>query len=333
MEDFTIQQQAGQRLMVGFEGRRFDDQLRYLIGELSVGGLILFAQNVESPQQIARLCGEAQVYARRCGLPPLFIAIDQEGGSVTRLGPPFTQFPGNPYIRHRSDALDFGAITARELSAVGINMDYAPVLDTAFDRRTSVMAQRAFSHDPRQVADLGIAVIEALQSGGVMAVAKHFPGIGRTILDSHQVRPELDLNWEALAESDLLPFKAALENWVSGVMLAHILYPRLDPHWPASLSPVIAHRILRERMGYGGLVLTDDLDMGAIVAHYPLETALRQICAAEIDLILICHWSAKMEDAHKEICRLLAREEAQQAAGRRSLKRILAAKVRYLKTP
>ena len=333
MDKLTLDQQAGQRLMVGFEGRRFNDQLRYLIGELSVGGLILFARNLETPPQIETLCRRAQVYARQCGLPPLFIAIDQEGGSVARLGPPFTQFPGNPHIRSRREARHFGTTTARELSAVGINMDCAPVLDTAFDPQTSVMAQRAFSRDPHEVADLGVAVIEALQAGGVMAVAKHFPGIGRTLLDSHRERPELDLAWEALAESDVLPFKVAMAHSVSGVMLSHILYPRLDPRWPASLSPLIAGDILRGQMGYGGLVLTDDLDMGAIVKHYPLETAVRQICAAQIDLILICHWSAKIESAHREICRGLGEDEAQQAAGARCRERILAAKARYLPCP
>ena len=328
--ELTTEQQAGQRLMVGFEGRRINDQLRFLIGDLHIGGLILFAPNIESPAQLTRLCRQAQDYARQCGLPPLFIAVDQEGGLVARLKAPFTQFPGNPHIQNRTQAVRFGEITARELTAVGINMDCAPVLDTAFDPETSVMAQRAFSHDPQQVADLGLAVIGALQAGGVLAVAKHFPGIGRTVLDSHQERPELDITLEELAATDILPFRQAVGFPVSGVMLAHILYPQLDPHWPASLSPLIARDLLRDQMGFGGLLLTDDLDMGAVVKHYAPATVIRQVAAAEIDLILVCHWSAKIETAHRELCQGLLRNEDLNLAGQRCLERILAAKARYL---
>ena len=208
----TTDQLAGQRLMAGFRGTRINTELKHLIGGVRVGGIILFARNIETPDQLQSLCAEAQQYAAACGQPPLLIAVDQEGGTVARFRPPFTQFPGNPHIHSEIEAVRFAETTAREMKTVGINMDMAPVLDVALVHEQSVMVERAFSDRPETVASLGAAVIAQFQNDGIMAVAKHFPGIGRTTLDSHQDLPVLDTAPEQLNASDLIPFKMAVDK-------------------------------------------------------------------------------------------------------------------------
>ncbi len=322
---------AGQRLMVGFEGTAFNADLAHLIDTVNVGGVILFAANISAPDQLQQLCADIQGHARASRQPPLFIAIDQEGGQVARLKKPFSEFPGgSPAMRDETDAETFAAITARELTLVGVNMDMAPVLDIAFDPASSVMAGRAFGADPEWVTRLGLRVVSTLQREGILAVAKHFPGIGRTTLDSHRDLPRLPTDYDTLAASDLLPFKAAARADVAGIMLSHILYQDLDPHWPASLSSRIAADLLRRDMGYDGLVMTDDLDMGAIARHYDIRTCIRRILTAGIDLALICHKSPKIETAHEEIARCLRDDPDLAAKGERCLARILRVKAAYL---
>jgi beta-N-acetylhexosaminidase len=172
-DDFTPAQRAGQRLMIGFDGTRLDDRLRQRIDRLKVGGLILFARNLDDPAQIAELCRAAQAYAAQCGQPPLFIGIDQEGGSVARLKPPFSQFKGAVHIETEAEALRFARITARELNSVGVNMNMAPVLDVLPAVGQSVMQDRSFGKDPHHVSRMGCAIIDQLQHNGILAVAKH----------------------------------------------------------------------------------------------------------------------------------------------------------------
>jgi len=327
---FSNEQLAGQRLMAGFDGTTLNADLKFLINRLKAGGIILFSRNLETPEQIKHLCEEIQNYARLSGQPPLFIAVDQEGGQVTRLKEPFTQFPGNPHMETEEDAIHFAKVTAAELARVGINMNMAPVMDVAPEEINSIMAKRAFGGNPAWVARLGVKVIEHLQHNSIIAVAKHFPGIGRTILDSHMDLPMLDDDMSAIEQIDLIPFKAGIQHGVSGVMLSHIFYTKLDPLWPASLSDKIAKSLLREEMGFDGLVLTDDLDMGAIVKHYDIQTAIQRILAAEIDLVLICHKGPNIEIAYKELLQGIKGSGDMAVKGIESVKRIMKLKNRYL---
>ncbi|MDX9818902.1 MAG: beta-N-acetylhexosaminidase [Desulfococcus multivorans] len=322
-EDYTPEQMAGQRLMVGFDGTTFNAELKFLIEDLKVGGIILFARNIESPAQVAELCRSVQVCANGCGQPPLFIAVDQEGGLVARLKRPFTEFPGNAAMTGVEDADHFAAVTAAELKSVGINMNMAPVLDVAPLGFGSVMEGRAFGHDPAWVARLGCHVIKGLQAGGIMAVAKHFPGIGRTLLDSHLALPMVDLDPTDIETVDLPPFVAAVEASVSGVMLSHILYRKIDPKWPASLSVRIARDLLRSRMGFGGLVLTDDLDMGAVNRHFGISEIIQRIVLADIDIALICHKSPKIVQAYENLVKVMDADLQADLAPTSSLRRIL----------
>ncbi len=328
-ETWSDEQKAGQRMMVGFTGTQFNDELRYAIDTLKVSGVILFSQNIASPKQLETLCQSLQDYAKSCGQPPLFIAIDQEGGVVARLKPPFTQFEGNPSMQKEQDAIAFALTTARELTGVGINMDMAPVLDVPPVQGPSVMIERAFGRDPRWVAQMGATVIEHLQDNGVMAVGKHFPGIGRTVLDSHHDLPDLDIDVQALNDWDLLPFQAAMRAGVSAIMLSHIRYTGIDPVWPAGLSSAITRELLRKGLGYNGMLFTDDLDMGAIAKHYQIQEIVTQCLTATVDILLICHSGPKIKAAHDAIRQMITSDESAAALCDISIHRIMTAKQQF----
>ncbi len=324
----TIEALAGQRLMLGFEGTCLNEELKDIIGRIKAGGIILFKQNIESPGQLEKLCSEIQIHSKSLNLPPLFIAVDQEGGTVARLKAPFTQFNGNSHIRTSQEAEHFAGIMANELKQVGINMNLAPVMDVVPENVDSIMKDRVFPGDHEIVSALGCHVIQTLQAKGVMAVAKHFPGIGRTVKDSHYFLPVLDVDLATLENSDIKPFQAAGNVDVSGIMLSHISYPRLDPDWQASLSPFIVGELLRRKLGYQGLILTDDLDMKAI--SHDIKTCVRQILKSGIDLTLICHKGPNIDVAFNEMNRLLESDESIHASGIESFNRIIEYKKRFL---
>ncbi len=325
---YTTRTLAGQRLMLGFNGTVLNDDLKYIIDDLKAGGIILFQRNIESPEQLKALCHDSQAYAKACGGLPLIISVDQEGGTVARLKKGFTRFEGNPAIHTKEEAQRFASITADELRTVGINMNLAPVLDIAPDGVDSIMKDRVFKGGASTVSTLGIKIIQTLQGRGIMAVAKHFPGIGRTVLDSHFHLPTLDVSLETLEQSDLVPFVDALNTDVSGMMLSHIFYPQLDQHWQASLSPVIANDLLRAKLGYDGLVMTDDLDMKAI--GHDMKTCIRQILLADIDMALICHKGPNIDIAVNEILHQLEADSDLYDRGQKSVERIVNFKRKYL---
>ncbi len=314
--------------MLGFDGLTLNDELKRLIRDLRAGGIILFKPNIQTPRQLEQLCSDAKAFARDCGLPELFVAVDQEGGVVARLRAPFTEFPGNPHIHTADDAEHFARVTAEELGGMGINMNMAPVMDVAPPDVDSIMKTRVFPGGVDLVSELGCTMIRTFQEQGILAVAKHFPGIGRTVKDSHFFLPVLDADEQTLRQSDILPFQAAMAAGVSGIMLSHISYPKLDDTWQASLSPAIARDLLRRDLGYDGLTMTDDLDMKAISLQ--IEACIRQIMVADIDLALICHSGPNIGRARDEMVRLLDTDEDIYERGKASVKRILRAKKRFL---
>lgn len=330
VDQLSVEQIAGQRLMVGFDGTTLTGDLKYLIDTVKVGGVILFSRNIEGPEQLKELCHGVRDHALSVGQPPLFIAVDQEGGEVARLRAPFTEFNGNPSMKDEADAVNFATITAGELKSVGINMNMAPVMDVACTDVDSIMAGRSFGSDPEQAARLGGAMIDQFQKNGIMAVAKHFPGIGRTTLDSHIDRPFLKTGADTMMAADIIPFAAAIAHEVAGIMFSHIVYEGFDPQWPASLSPVIAVDLLRKKLGYNGLVLTDDLDMGAVKKYYPLDVVINQVMAADVDQALICHRSSDIEDAAAKIASIQQDTRGMRDQALKSVERILMLKSRFL---
>ena len=278
--------------MAGIPGTQLDEGTTALIRDYNLGGVILFARNIENPIQIAVLCSDLQRTALRHHGLPLFISVDQEGGRVSRLRNPFTEFPGNAAIGLDKYPLymaeKFGRITALEMELVGLNMDLAPVVDVRAGEPERHLKGRIFGDNPEAVALLGRRVIRSLQESGIMAVAKHFPGLGRASIDPHFNLPKIEIAIKEMEKINLVPFKAAIDEGVSAVMTSHAIYPDLDPQLPATLSLEILTRLLREKLGFNGLIITDDMEMGAIAKHRGVAEGTAVSFEAGADILLIC---------------------------------------------
>ncbi len=310
----NLEQKIGQLLMVGFDGLTPSRKIKELITKYHIGGVILFERNIKSPLQIAKLCRELQSISPET---PLFIAIDQEGGrGFSRLKEPFTRFPGNKALGHCflktksiKLAYKFGEITAKELSAVGINFNLAPVLDVNTNPKNPIIGKRAFGDDPHLVSELGLAVIAGLQDNKVIACGKHFPGHGDTTTNSHKELPIVDHSLERLRKIELRPFAHTIKNGLKAVMSAHVLYSQLDDKFPATLSGKIIDGLLREELGFKGLVITDDLEMGAIANSFEIEETAVKAVKAGIDILLISHHPDKQKRAIEAIATAVGKGE------------------------
>ena len=279
---------AGQLAIAGFAGPTIPQDLKRLAREFDLGGVIYFARNVESPEQVAELSREAQELAQEI---PLWVSVDQEGGRVARLKTPFTVWPPmNTLGRSGDDVLAerFARALAAELKAVGISLDYTPVLDVHTNPKNPVIGDRSLAERADEVAKLGSVIIRTLQAEGIAACGKHFPGHGDTGVDSHFELPLIEHPPERLEEVELVPFRAAIAADVASIMTAHILIPALDDQRPATLSPRVVTGMLKEDLGYQGLVLSDDLEMKAISGRYGIEDATVMAIAAGCDAVLMC---------------------------------------------
>jgi beta-N-acetylhexosaminidase len=250
--------------------------------------VILFKRNVESAQQVQQLCADLK---QRAG-EPLAMTIDHEGGRVLRLRGEFTDIPSAREVGRANNptlARDLGALMGRELRAVNIDIDFAPVLDVDTNPNNPVIASRSFGADPALVSRLGCAVIKGMQGEGVAACAKHFPGHGDTNQDSHLTLPRLDHALARLERIELPPFKSAIECGVATVMTSHILFSAIDPELPATMSEKILQGILRQKLRFDGVIISDDLEMKAIAANFGPEQTMIKGALAGINLFMICH--------------------------------------------
>jgi beta-N-acetylhexosaminidase len=284
----TLDRDVAGLFCVGFHGKEPSPEVLELVAR-GVHGVVLFGRNVEDAEQVATLVAELKRAAGR----PLLVAIDQEGGRVARLraAQGFTEVPPMRAVGESGDAAlarEVGALLGRELRAVGIDQDYAPVVDVDTNPANPVIGDRSFSRDPAAVARLGAAFAEGLQSAGVAGCAKHFPGHGDTSQDSHTDLPHLPHPLARLEEIELLPFRSLARAGVASVMTAHVVFDALDRDRPATLSAAVM-RLLRERVGFDRCCISDDLEMRAIAEHFPLEEAAPGALAAGVDALLVCH--------------------------------------------
>src|SRR2546425_1854097 len=276
----------GHALAVGFEGTAIPDDLVALAEQSGLGGVILFARYCTSLETVLALTAAA----RRLG-PDVVVMVDHEGGRVHRLPPPFTRFPPPATVGRAGDLRLAAAVAramARELRAAGFDSGLAPVLDCLVNPASTVIGDRAFATAPDVVSGCGVASVEAMLGEGLLPVAKHFPGHGRASVDSHQELPEIGATMDDLTRGDLVPFRAALGAGCPAVLVAHVRYPALDPELPASLSPEVIGRLLRRRLGFSGLVLSDDLEMAAVAGTWGVAGAARRFLSAGGDLALVC---------------------------------------------
>lgn len=283
-----LRRHVGQLAIAGFAGQRIPAELRALAREFDLGGVILFARNVEAPEQVAELAREAQSLAKDL---PLWVSVDQEGGRVARLKSPFTVWPPMSTLGRSGDeelAVRFARALAAELTAVGISLAYTPVLDVLTNPGNPVIGDRALAGRAEDVARLGRAIIETLQADGIAACGKHFPGHGDTSVDSHVDLPLVEHAPDRLEAVEFVPFRAAIDARVAAIMTAHLLVPALDEERPATLSARVVGAMLKQRLGYEGLVLSDDLEMKAISQRYGLPEATVGAIGAGCDAVLLC---------------------------------------------
>ena len=282
---------AGGLFILGFDGTAVDAALRETVRRWRPAGFILFRRNIGTPAEVARLCRD--LHALYPPDEPPLISVDQEGGRVARLRAPFTELPparvlGQLYASTGSLELveRAAAVTAAELTAVGINFNYAPVLDVDSNPANPIIGDRAYGGTPELVSAVARAVIDGYQRHGLMACGKHFPGHGDTDLDSHLALPVVARDRESLEDIELPPFRDAAAAGVAAMMTAHVLYPALDPDWPATLSPAILTGLLREELGYDGLIVTDNMEMRGVWGRFPAAVLTRQAIEAGCDLFI-----------------------------------------------
>ena len=295
-----IRRHAGQLAIAGFAGHSIPADLRALAREFDLGGVILFARNVESPEQVAEIAREAQSLVQEL---PLWVSVDQEGGRVARLKAPFTVWPPMLTLGRSANedlARRFARALAAELKAVGISLDYTPVLDILTNPKNPVIGDRALGERAQDVSRLGETIIRTLQAVGIAACGKHFPGHGDTAVDSHHELPIVEHPPDRLENVEFVPFRAAIEADVAAIMTAHILVPSIDGERPATLSPRIVDDLLKKKLGFEGLVLSDDLDMLAISARWGTPEATVGAIAAGCDAVLLCGTSQEPQVAAME---------------------------------
>jgi len=317
-------------------GWQTETQATALTDEFAAGGVILMGRNIGTPEETKAQITKMQARTRELGLPPLFVAVDQEGGRVQRLGPP--RYPARPTAREigQSEDADTRARTeaaslGRELKNLGFNWDFAPVLDVDNNPDNPVIGDRSYSPDPERVAVLGAQAVRGLQEdAGLLACGKHFPGHGDTDTDSHLALPRIPQGRARLESVEMVPFRAALAAGLGAVMTSHILFPALDSELAATLSPAILTGLLREQMGFDGLVITDDLEMRGIADHWGAGEAAVLAVEAGADVVLCCHTYGTQREIFAALT--AAAESGRLSAARleESLARIARAKMQWV---
>ena len=326
----SLDEKIGQLFIVGTGGRQVGRVPKAHISKRYVGGFILYEKNISIPEQVAALTTELQLHAQKTpnGIP-LFIAIDQEEGKVSRFKRGTTIFPANMALgatQSQSLALRAGNITGKELKIMGINLNLAPVLDVNTNPKNPAIGIRSYGESADLVAQLGTAYIRGIQSQGVLATAKHFPGHGDANADSYKKMPLVTKNHKGLDKVELVPFRNAINAGVAAIMTAHILYPGLDNQMPATLSHTILTKLLRKELGFEGIIITDDLEMKAIDERYDIGKAAVFAIQAGADMLLIPWTLQKQQSAFNAIRQAVKTKRITKTRLDNSLRRILKAK-------
>ncbi|MNO71759.1 putative lipoprotein YbbD precursor [compost metagenome] len=327
----SLEDKIGQMLLVGIGGTEVNAQTQNMITNDKVGGIILYADNINSLKGMVSLTNGLK--RSNSGNPvPLFISVDQEGGKVSRMPDEYAKIPANGTVGasgNTAAAAMMGKLLAREVESAGFNMDFAPVLDINSNPDNPVIGDRSFGSTSAKVIELGIAEMQGIGSEGIVPVVKHFPGHGDTSVDSHLELPVVNKTASQLAKLEWLPFQAAIKEQADAVMVAHILYPKLDADRPASLSKVIIGQQLRKQMGFKGVVITDDLTMGAITKNYSLAAAAVDTVLAGSDILLVAHEYANEQAARNALLAAVKSGKISEARIDESVYRILSLKQKY----
>lgn len=291
IEDFvnkmTLDEKIGQMIVAGFNGTDVNEELINLVNTNKVGGVILFKRNIETSEQLKKLNNNIDGLNKEI---PLFISVDEEGGRVNRLPSDMEKFSSAREVGLKNDkdyAYNNGKSIGESLKVTGFNMNYAPVLDIFSNPKNTVIGDRAFGSDVETVSTMGIATMKGIEEEGIISVIKHFPGHGDTSVDSHYGLPIVYKTLEELENFELIPFKKAIKEGCKAIMVSHILLDKIDKQNPSSMSETVVTDILREQLGFDGVVITDDMEMGAITENFTVEDACVQSIIAGCDIVLI----------------------------------------------
>jgi beta-N-acetylhexosaminidase len=306
LKQMSTNEKIGQMVLAGIDGTTMNAQTQALIQDYQVGGIIFYKVNLANTKQAVELINSLKETNSRNSIP-LWLSLDEEGGRVTRLPDELHKFPTNAVIGHANNekfSFAVGSTMGQELRAYGLNMDFAPVLDINSNPDNPVIGNRSFGVNASIVSKLGVQTMKGLQSQSVVSVVKHFPGHGDTSVDSHIGLPVVQHDLNRLRKLELVPFADAIKSKADAVMAAHILLPKIDAKSPASFSKAIITGILRNELGFQGLVISDDMTMGAVSKNYELGEAVIKAVQAGIDVILVGH------EYDKEVKVILALRQA-----------------------
>jgi len=322
---------AGQRLVLGLSGPGITDEEHALIRQVKPAGFILFARNVEEPAQVRELNRELATLVPKSH--PALLTVDQEGGRVQRVKDGATLFPPLRWVGNCDDlALTrrFAQALAREVLACGFNVNWAPDADVDSNPKNPVIGDRSFGRDPERVAAHVAAYVQATHDAGLMACVKHFPGHGDTDQDSHLHLPTVEKELPDLERCERRPFEAAIRAGVGLVMTAHVVFPALDEDHPATMSSAVLRGWLREALGFGGVIVSDDMEMKAVRGRFPLEQQLDLACQASLDLFLCCKEPHLQLEAYEQLVRLQEQDPRHDDLAELSEGRVMALRERFL---
>jgi beta-N-acetylhexosaminidase len=333
-DSLSIEQKIGQLFFIGIPGAEFDDSARKLFGEIKPGGVCFFARNIRRAEQTRKLVEDI----RGASMIEPLLSIDQEGGLVDRLRRISTPMPSAKSLRSPEDAKTLARITAEILRLLGINMNFAPVVDVLDPRRekfSNGLQSRAFGKSKEDVLEFASAYLAELHRGEILGCLKHFPGLGASEVDSHDELPSVNIPEDELTGTDLFPYKKMFgDSCVHSVMIAHAAYPKSDLQerdangklLPSSLSFNFVSKLLRGELGFDGLALTDDLEMGAILKNYGIGEACKLAIKAGNDMLLICAGVDAVREGHDAISRAVSEGDISEKRIDESLRRISRAK-------
>jgi beta-N-acetylhexosaminidase len=321
----------GRLLIVGFDGTKMTPRLSSRLTRLQPAGVILFARNIKNAEQTWHLVRDCQ----RCVSTPLFTCVDLEGGSVDRFRDVLGPAPSAAEVFATGDRKLFrkhGQVIGENCRALGFNVDFAPALDLAFEASRSVMSSRSVSADPKEVVKYAREFLAGLQAANVLGCGKHFPGLGEGTLDSHHELPVIEKPLKKLWTEDLVPYRM-LRPQMPFVMISHAAYPQVThDHTPASLSKIWVTDILRKRIGYRNLIVSDDLEMGGVLAAASVGQAAVEHIRAGGDLCLICHHEDYVTQAFEELIMTAERDRKFAKRVEESARRVLGLKKKWAKT-